>query len=150
MLGLDTLSRDLNATVSKNTDTNGLASGLNSTLTDWAKTSVLPLVSGALIVVTVGFVFWGSFQYFTAYGDENKAAQAKKTIAYAFVGLIIASLAFAIASYSQRILIDSRVENNPNPTVPTTSGPQDKSSNSDIPSAIENGANNATIFNSNP
>lgn len=59
---------------------------------------------GIAITVTIVFVFYGAFQYFTAYGDENKATSAKKTITYAFLGLFIAFLSMGIASYVQKIV----------------------------------------------
>jgi uncharacterized membrane protein len=63
---------------------------------------VFSFLIGAAITVTVVFVLYGSFQYFTAYGDENKATSAKKTITYAFLGLFISFLAMGIASYVQK------------------------------------------------
>jgi len=60
---------------------------------------------GAAVFTTILFVFYGAFLYFTAYGDENRATQAKKTLSYAFVGLLIVLLAFTIASFVQRLLL---------------------------------------------
>lgn len=63
------------------------------------------LISGTMIAA-----FYGAFLYFTAYGDEQKAAQAKKVIATALVGFVISGLAFTIVTYWQRMFISQTVE----------------------------------------
>lgn len=63
------------------------------------------LISGTLIAA-----FYGAFLYFTAYGNEQKALQAKKVIVTALVGFVISGLSFTIVAYFQRIFISQSVE----------------------------------------
>lgn len=39
--------------------------------------------------ITVIFVLLGAFYYLTAYGNEERASQGKKTILWALIGLIV-------------------------------------------------------------
>lgn len=55
---------------------------------------VLLLVGG----IAVLFLVWGGIQYVTSAGNKDKAEQAKKTITYAVVGLIIIVLAEVIVN----------------------------------------------------
>ena len=61
-------------------------------------TRVYSLLIDAAITLATLFIFYGAMQYFTAYGDENRATNAKKTLAYAFLGLVLAFMAMGIAS----------------------------------------------------
>ena len=63
------------------------------------------LVVGALAVI---FLIWGGFRYITAYGNEEKAESAKKTIGHAILGLIIVILSFAIITIITTVLITGR------------------------------------------
>ncbi len=47
-------------------------------------------IAGGIAII---FLIWAGFQYFTAYGNEEKANKAKITITWAIVGLIIIILA---------------------------------------------------------
>lgn len=111
-LDINNLSDQINAAVMRGSgnDTDALATGINSALTSWFSKNIFPLMVGVSVFITVLFVFYGSFLYFTAYGDENRATQAKKTITYAFVGFFIAAVALGIANYSKRILIRNQYE----------------------------------------
>ena len=53
-------------------------------------------ILGFVSMIAVLFVIWGGVQYLTSAGDDNKAESGKKTLTYAFIGLIIAALAYAI------------------------------------------------------
>ena len=53
---------------------------------------------GAVIIASVFMILWGAFQYTTSGGDEKKTSNAKKTIYYACIGLVIAMLSVAIVS----------------------------------------------------
>jgi len=88
-----------------------IGTSLYGGLSSWFQKSVFPLVMTILVFVTILFVFYGSYQYFTAYGNEAKAESAKKTITFAIVGFIIAILAFSISTYTQRIIIKKEYEN---------------------------------------
>jgi len=106
MFGLEGLSNAVNNAVTGGGATGSeLPARLYTALANWFSASIFPLVIGAGVFITILFVFYGSFLYFTAYGDENRATLGKKTITYAFIGLIIVSLAFGIVSFVQRILI---------------------------------------------
>jgi len=71
-----------------------LALFLNDTVFFW-------LTRGA-IALTILFMMYGSFQYFTAYGVENKSTTAKKTVTYAFIGLLISFMAMGISALVQQ------------------------------------------------
>lgn len=57
---------------------------------------VLYSIAGALAVV---FVIIGGVRYTLSGGDSSKIAQAKNTILYAIVGLVIVLLAFTITNF---------------------------------------------------
>jgi len=109
-LGITSLGDKISGIVSSNSGNDALATELAQGLARWFKENVFPLATGIAIFVTVLFIFYGSFLYFTAYGDENRATTAKKTLTYAIVGFAIAALAFSIASYSKRLIITKEYE----------------------------------------
>lgn len=111
---LEKLADPINNAVSQSDNPSTLAPALNEALSGWFKDNVFPLMTGVAIFITVLFVFYGAFLYFTAYGDENRATQAKKTLTYAVVGFAIAALAFSIANYSKRLFITRDYETNNN------------------------------------
>lgn len=45
------------------------------------------------------FVIFGAFRYMTSDGDASKLQQAKNTILYAIVGLLVAVFAFVIVRF---------------------------------------------------
>ncbi|MBI4022533.1 MAG: hypothetical protein HY372_04175 [Candidatus Andersenbacteria bacterium] len=53
---------------------------------------LLSLVSMVALAVFV----WGGLTYITSLGDESRSAKAKRTIAYAVAGMMVAGLAFLI------------------------------------------------------
>lgn len=110
MFGLEDLGNSLSGVVAGTGDTQALAGGIAGVLLGWLGSKVFSIFTSFLIFAVVLFVFYGSFLYFTAYGDENKALLAKKTLTFAFVGLIIALTAFAMTSYVQRVLIKKEIE----------------------------------------
>ncbi len=119
MFGLEELSNAVNNAItgsSTSADRGALPGALYTALANWFSNNILPLVIGIGVFVAVIFVFYGAFLYFTAYGDENRAMLGKKTITYAFIGLIIVGLSFAIASFVQRALIRQETA----PTGPVT------------------------------
>lgn len=71
---------------------------------------IMPVLMGWLVTATLIASFYGAFMYFTAYGNEQKALQAKKTIVTALVGFVIAGLSFTFVTYFQRIFISESVE----------------------------------------
>jgi len=119
---LDNLADSVNQAVlnSNGVDAGELPNQLNLAFSEWIKTAALPLLTGAAIFVTVLFVFYGAFLYFTAYGDENKATQAKKTLTYAIIGFSIAVMSLAIINYVKKSLITKDYESTKEGT---TTGP---------------------------
>ncbi|MBA4336193.1 hypothetical protein C0416_00270 [bacterium] len=53
-------------------------------------------VTGLAITLSVIFIIFGSIQFLTAYGNEEKLGNAKKAITFAVIGLIISLLSFSI------------------------------------------------------
>lgn len=50
-------------------------------------------------VISVIMLVWGGLRYILSGGDNKKVTDAKNTILYAIIGLIIAVLAFAIVNF---------------------------------------------------
>lgn len=50
-------------------------------------------------IVSVVMLIWGGLRYVISGGDNKKVTDAKNTIMYAIIGLIIAILAFAIVNF---------------------------------------------------
>ena len=114
LFGLKDLSDNLNASISSSggtsTDSDALATSMGTAVQSWLQGSIFPLIIGVVIFVTILAVFYGGFLYFTAYGDENKALAAKKSITFGFIGLFIALSAFTITSYVRQNLIKKEAE----------------------------------------
>lgn len=53
-------------------------------------------IVGAIAVI---MLIWGGLRYITSGGDSKKITDAKNTILYAIIGLIIAFLSFAIINF---------------------------------------------------
>lgn len=66
-----------------NTDLGGIVINI----TNW--------VLGFVSILAVLFLIWGGLQYLTASGNEEKIENAKNTITYAILGLVIAGIAYA-------------------------------------------------------
>lgn len=58
--------------------------------------SLLLFAAGALSII---FVLLGAFQYVTSTGNPQAVAQAKRTLTYAIVGLVIVMLALVIVQF---------------------------------------------------
>lgn len=50
-------------------------------------------------IIAVIMLIWGGIRYITSGGDSKKVTDAKNTILYAIIGLVIALLAFAIVNF---------------------------------------------------
>lgn len=59
-------------------------------------TNILAIILGVMAVI---FILVGGFNYITANGDSSSIANAKKTIIYALVGLLVAFLARPIINF---------------------------------------------------
>lgn len=67
------------------------------------------LVIFAAVMAVFGMVIVG-WQYFTAYGDEAKAGQAKKTLTWILIGMVIVIFSEIMIYEAQRIVLNA---NNP-------------------------------------
>ena len=76
----------------------------------YLRDNVFVLLTRVAIALAIIFIFYGAMQYFTAYGDENRATNAKKTITYAFIGLIIAFMSMGIAGLVQQSTTNSLIQ----------------------------------------
>ena len=59
-------------------------------------TNVLLFVVGAISVI---MIIYGGIQYVTSSGDSSKVQNAKNTILYSIVGIVVAILAYAITNF---------------------------------------------------
>lgn len=67
-------------------------------------TSVIYWILGISGGIAVLFLILGGLQYITSSGNKDKAEQAKQTILYAVIGLIVIALSFVIVAFvSQNI-----------------------------------------------
>lgn len=53
-------------------------------------------IGGAVAVI---YIIYGGFSYITAGGDESKAEQAKNTLTFAIIGVVVISLALVIVQW---------------------------------------------------
>lgn len=112
-LGLNELGTSLNDAVlnsGSGTGNQDVAAQVYHTSSSWIAGNLMPKLIAIVVFVTIAFVFYGGFLYFTAYGDETKATTAKKTLLYAFIGLILSLTAFSIISYVQRSFMSENGE----------------------------------------
>lgn len=58
-------------------------------------------------VLTVLAITWAGIQMVLAIGDEEKMKKARHTMIYAFIGLIIAWLAYAIVNFVTKLKLDT-------------------------------------------
>jgi len=61
--------------------------------------NIIQALMGIAGIILLVMLVWGGIMYATSAGAEDKITQAKKVITYAIIGLIIASMAFAITRY---------------------------------------------------
>ena len=62
--------------------------------------SVLNVVYGLVGILAVVFIIIGGFKYSTSQGEPGKVQQAKNTIMYALIGLVVTLSAFAITQFA--------------------------------------------------
>jgi hypothetical protein len=70
------------------------ASANNGTIT-----TVLGIVFAFTASIALLMIVIGGFRYVTAQGDPNGTAQAKNTIIYAVIGLLVSMVAFSIVTF---------------------------------------------------
>jgi hypothetical protein len=57
------------------------------------------LLAVLIAIVAVIFIMLGAFQFLTAGGDPDKAAQGKRQVIYAVIGLFVAFSAWALVTW---------------------------------------------------
>ena len=62
--------------------------------------NVLNVVYGLVGILAVIFIIIGGFKYTTSQGEPGKVQQAKNTIMYALIGLVVTLSAFAITQFA--------------------------------------------------
>ena len=79
----------------------------DATLTDvFAK--ILNWALGIGFAIAVIFVIYGGYQYMTAAGNEQQATEARRTITYAAIGIVVVVLSFALV----RTIVNFASDNN--------------------------------------
>ena len=61
--------------------------------------TIINIVIGLVGLVAVAMIIYGGLRYTTSAGDSKKVTDAKNTILYGIIGLIVAVLAFAIVNF---------------------------------------------------
>lgn len=75
----------------KNTDATSGLQDLARTITKW-----FSVIVGAISII---MIIYGGFRYITSGGDSGKVGNAKNTLIYAIVGLVIVALAQLIVNF---------------------------------------------------
>jgi Type IV secretion system pilin len=66
--------------------------------------SAAQLLTFIFAAVAVLFLVWGGVQYVTSGGDDGRVKNAKNTILYAIIGLVITIVAYAIVGVISNLL----------------------------------------------
>ena len=61
--------------------------------------TALSVVFGIVGAIALLMIVLGGFRYITAHGDSNQVAQARNTILYALIGLLVSMAAFSIVTF---------------------------------------------------
>jgi hypothetical protein len=77
-----------------NNNTSGGTSKINGLITD-----IVNIFSAIVGVISVIMIIIGGFQYITSGGDSGKVGNAKNTIIYAVVGLVVVAFAQFIVQF---------------------------------------------------
>lgn len=78
---------------------------------------VIRTILGVVAVVATGMFVWGGVLMLTSGGNERRVKQAKETLVWAAIGLIVIIVSWTLI----RFVLDSLVGRNPNKDVPKTS-----------------------------
>lgn len=62
-------------------------------------TTVVNIFSAIVGVVSVVMIIYGGFKYISSGGDSNKVTEAKNTIVYAVIGLVVVAMAQFIVQF---------------------------------------------------
>ena len=61
--------------------------------------NVLSTIFGALALISIVFITIGGLRYVISEGNEQKVQQAKETVLYAIIGLVISLVAFSVVRF---------------------------------------------------
>jgi Type IV secretion system pilin len=75
--------------------------------------NVLLLASGLVVLILFVMIVIGAFKYVTSAGDAGKAGEARKTIMYAFLGLILFMSSYLIINVVQFLFIGDPADGAP-------------------------------------
>ena len=89
--GFDCVENQIDRNLQVNTGNNNTVESLAETITN----TIIYFVGAAAIIMLI----YGGIIYALSAGDSTKAKKAKDTILYAIIGLAIAVLAYAIATF---------------------------------------------------
>ena len=62
------------------------------------------ILAGVAAFVSFAYIVYAGYIMFTAFGDEAKYAQGKKTLQYAIIGFIISMLSYFLIHFFVRLL----------------------------------------------
>jgi len=65
-------------------------------------TKLAGALAGGIAII---FLLWGAFNYFTAYGNEEKANKGKTIVTWSIIGIIVILLSGLIVALVQNTLI---------------------------------------------
>jgi hypothetical protein len=66
---------------------------------DMAFTNVTSLIIGLIGMLAVVFIIYGGIQFALSAGDSKKVQQARATLTYAVIGLVLAICAYAVVGF---------------------------------------------------
>ena len=92
------IANGVGAATGANEDCTDSGAGAGSSLQNLAK-KLVNIFSIIVGIVAVIFVIYGGFRYITSGGDSGSVGNAKNTLIYALVGLVIVALAQLIVHY---------------------------------------------------
>jgi len=67
--------------------------------------NVTNYILGFIAIIATLVIIWGGVQYLTAGGNEDAVANAKKTISYGIIGMVIAGLAYAMVIVVSTVIL---------------------------------------------
>lgn len=80
------------------TECEGIRTSTNAKVNNMVKNGI-NLFIGVIGVLAVAYTIYGGFLYVTSGGDAGKVKQARNSIIYGVVGLVLAMLSFAIVNF---------------------------------------------------
>lgn len=81
-------------------------------------------ILAAIGIVSVVMLIFGGFRYIISGGDAKKVTDAKNTILYAIIGLVIALLAYAIVNFIVYVVTNGAISTDPSAVVSPTPTPE--------------------------